>query len=70
MGTAAELILPVFLALGLLTRPMHAALFRFQYHGRRVIPCIVGRKASTITGALGINDSYRRCMGRRTIFIG
>jgi len=30
MGTAAELILPVFLALGLLTRPMAAALFVFN----------------------------------------
>jgi putative oxidoreductase len=30
MGTAAELILPVFLALGLLTRPMAAILFVFN----------------------------------------
>ena len=30
MGTAAELILPVFLALGLLTRPMAAVLFVFN----------------------------------------
>ncbi|UAB70407.1 DoxX family protein [Vibrio sp. SCSIO 43132] len=29
-GTAAELILPVFLALGLFTRPMAAALFMFN----------------------------------------
>lgn len=30
MGTAAELILPVFIALGLLTRPMAAVLFVFN----------------------------------------
>lgn len=30
MGTAAELILPVFIALGLLTRPMAAILFVFN----------------------------------------
>lgn len=30
LGTAAELVLPVFLALGLLTRPMAAALFVFN----------------------------------------
>lgn len=30
MGTAAELVLPVFLALGLLTRPMAAILFVFN----------------------------------------
>lgn len=30
MGTAAELILPVFLALGLITRPMAAILFVFN----------------------------------------
>jgi len=30
MGTAAELILPIFLALGLLTRPMAAVLFIFN----------------------------------------
>ncbi len=30
MGTAAELILPIFLALGLLTRPMAAILFVFN----------------------------------------
>ncbi|WP_394154749.1 DoxX family protein [Vibrio maritimus] len=30
MGTAAELILPVFVALGLLTRPMAAVLFVFN----------------------------------------
>lgn len=30
MGTAAELILPVFLALGLITRPMAAVLFVFN----------------------------------------
>ncbi|MFM2588357.1 DoxX family protein [Vibrio sp. TBV020] len=30
MGTAAELILPIFLALGLLTRPMAAVLFVFN----------------------------------------
>lgn len=30
MGTAAELVLPVFLALGLLTRPMSAILFVFN----------------------------------------
>ena len=30
MGTAAELILPVFLALGLLSRPMGAILFVFN----------------------------------------
>jgi putative oxidoreductase len=30
MGTAAELILPIFLALGLLSRPMAAILFVFN----------------------------------------
>ncbi|GAM72473.1 integral membrane protein [Vibrio sp. JCM 19236] len=48
LGTAAELVIPVFIALGLFTRPFAAILFVFNIIAVVSYHCF-GKKASTIT---------------------
>ena len=62
LGTAAELILPTFLVLGLVTRPMAIILFMFNIMAVVFLSLIMGKRFFR-SSIMGINDPRDNSLG-------